>query len=524
VIDAGVLIGDAEAPPIERYVLSLAVRRSRPLIPIRVITAVMSAIIVIGLATVTSPGDVLGATTSKTVKCGANVRTSASTTAHVKALIPTGAKVSVVATVSGGSYRTACLGTAVSAKSWYRISAINGKSVSSIYGVTYVYGATSLFKATPYTRYAACTTYARRKPSTSSTARRQLVTNARVLVATTVSGGAWSRTCGGRPVASHTWYRISSINGVSVRSLYGVSYLYAPAGLFKTTASTAPAWTPSTTITGSTATVSSVPALLSALANNNIGLIVVKNGTYPIETSSSQHADALWIGARYAGRTRPVTVRAETTGGVTFDGGGVSGFSCISFEEGAHDQTWDGFNCAHGRAMSTGIVTFGGYAGAPGAHHIVMRHISILASCTGGSTSISSPLTDHAFYFSYAAGGPHDLLFEDINVNGSGHLSSAFHFYHSTSANRNAWNVTVRRLYVTGTQQAVVMWDPTLANITFDTVRVLNALDVAVRYETVGSTGIHLNNITSTGSGTYGFYSTQGKNPAGVSFSNDSFH
>jgi hypothetical protein len=137
---------------------------------------------------------------------------------------------------------------------------------------------------------------------------------------------------------------------------------------------------------------------------------------------------------------------------------------------------------------------------------------------------VSSPTLDHAFYFSYSAGGAHDLLFEDIDVNGSGYLSSAFHFYHSDATNQNAWNVTVRRLHVSGTQQAIVLWDPTLRNITFDTATITNALDVAVRYETVGSTGIQLNNITSTGSGNYGFYSTQGKTPAGVTFSNDSFH
>jgi hypothetical protein len=484
----------------------------------------MSAMLVFGVASVALPGDVFGATTSTSAKCSANLRTSASTTARVKVLIPSGTKVSVVATVTGGSYRTTCLGTTVSARSWYRIAAINGRSVSSLYGVSYVYGATSLFKTTPFTRYAACTTNLRTKPSTSSTTKRQILLNVKVLVATTVKGTAWSRNCGGRIVTGTSWYRISSVNGRSVRSLYGIAYLYAPAGQFKSTVGTTSTTTPGSTITGSTVTVSSIPALLSALADDSVGLIVVANGTYHVSTSSSEHSDALWIGSRFASRTRPVTVRAATPGGVTFDGGGVTGFSCISFEGGAHDQTWDGFNCAHGRAMSTGIVTFGGYAGMAAAHNITMRHISILSSCTGGSTSVSSPTTDHAFYFSYAVGGVHDLLFEDIDVNGAGHLSSAFHFFHSDATNQNAWNVTVRRLHVSGTQQAIILWDPTLRNITFDTATITNALDVAVRYETVGSTGIHLNNITSTGSGNYGFYSSQGKNPAGVTFLNDSFH
>ena len=280
--------------------------------------------------------------------------------------------------------------------------------------------------------------------------------------------------------------------------------------------------TPKTT--GRSVNVASIPDLLTALADNSVGLIVVANGTYHVSPASSEHADALWIGSRFASRTRPITVRAATRGKVTFDGGGAASFSCIAFSGGAHDQTWDGFNCAHGQATNTGIVTFGGYAGEPGPHHITMRHIAILSSCTGRSTSVSSPTTDHAFYNSYAVGGPHDLLFEDISVNGAGHLSSAFHFFHSNATNQNAWNVTVRRLRVTGTQQAIILWDPTLRNITFDTATISNALDVAVRYETVGAKGVHLTNITSTGSGNYGFYSSQGSHPAGVTFTNDSLH
>jgi hypothetical protein len=283
-----------------------------------------------------------------------------------------------------------------------------------------------------------------------------------------------------------------------------------------------PPTTPKTS--GRSVSVGSIPDLLAALADNSVGLIVVANGTYHVSPASSEHADALWIGSRFASRTRPITVRAATRGNVTFDGGGATSFSCIAFSGGAHDQTWDGFNCAHGQATNTGIVTFGGYAGEAGPHHITMRHIAILSSCTGRSTSVSSPTTDHAFYISYAVGGPHDLTFEDISVNGAGHLSSAFHFFHSNATNQNAWNVTVRRLRVTGTQQAIILWDPTLRNITFDTATISNALDVAIRYETEGAKGVRLTNITSTGSGNYGFYSSQGSHPAGVTFTNDSLH
>ena len=114
--------------------------------------------------------------------------------------------------------------------------------------------------------------------------------------------------------------------------------------------------------------------------------------------------------------------------------------------------------------------------------------------------------------------GPHDLLFEDVTVDGRGYLASAFHFYHSDGSHPNASNVTVRRLTVTGTQQAIILWDDTLRDIVFDTADITGALSVAVRYEADGS-GIRFANIVSTGSGAgVGFYSSQGSSPSGVTF------
>ena len=96
--------------------------------------------------------------------------------------------------------------------------------------------------------------------------------------------------------------------------------------------------------------MSSIPALLTALADNTVTDIVVANGTYRVSPASGQASNSLWIGSRFAGRTRAVTVRAETSGGVTFDGGGTTTFGGLTFVEGAHDQTWDGFNFANGQA------------------------------------------------------------------------------------------------------------------------------------------------------------------------------
>jgi hypothetical protein len=275
--------------------------------------------------------------------------------------------------------------------------------------------------------------------------------------------------------------------------------------------------------TSASVRVSSIPALLSALANDGVTEIVVADGTYDVSPAASQDPDSLWIGRRFAGRTRPVLVRAETRGGVIFDGGGTTYFGGLSFEEGAHHQTWDGFTFANGQATATGVVTFGGYAGEAAAHHITLRHLTFLGSCTGRATQATTAATDHAIYFSKAVGGPHDLLLEDITVDGSGFLASALHFFHSDQANQNAWNVTVRRLTVTGTQQAIIVWDKTVHDITIDTARISDALNLAVRYEGPGN-NIALRNITSTGSGSgTGFYSSLGPQPPGVSFSGNSF-
>src|SRR5262245_23007576 len=74
-----------------------------------------------------------------------SLRTGARTTATRKALISAGTSVRTVATVEGGSYSANC-GGSVSGAKWFTIDAVNGTSVSSLYGVSYVYAATKLFK------------------------------------------------------------------------------------------------------------------------------------------------------------------------------------------------------------------------------------------------------------------------------------------------------------------------------------------------------------------------------------------
>lgn len=53
--------------------------------------------------------------------------------------------------------------------------------------------------------------------STTTTVKRQLVAGTRVTIAATVSGGSWSASCAGRAVSGSTWYRITAIDGTSLR-------------------------------------------------------------------------------------------------------------------------------------------------------------------------------------------------------------------------------------------------------------------------------------------------------------------
>lgn len=106
----------------------------------------LSALLAALLLFVFSSSGTLAATTVGPKCDSTNLRTGASTTYAKKASVNTGAVLTVAATVTGGSYSASCLGVSLTGTSWYRFSAINGKSVSSLYGVTYVYGASKLFK------------------------------------------------------------------------------------------------------------------------------------------------------------------------------------------------------------------------------------------------------------------------------------------------------------------------------------------------------------------------------------------
>ncbi len=79
--------------------------------------------------------------------CSTRLRASPSTSASATTLVtmPTGTIVTVAATVTGESWSTTCV-TAVAGSTWYAITAVNGTSVTTLYGVGVAYAASGLFR------------------------------------------------------------------------------------------------------------------------------------------------------------------------------------------------------------------------------------------------------------------------------------------------------------------------------------------------------------------------------------------
>ena len=311
--------------------------------PALFLTALFAAIFLFTVASMTAPSNVLGASTLATKCDGVSLRTKASTNSTRKAVLASGVQVYAVTKVTGGSWRVTCDGRSYSGNTWYRISNINGKSATSRYGVSSVYAATALFKSvSSYPKWTACDNVAlRTRPSTSSTRKALLPDGVKVAAVARVSGSPWRVTCNGVTKSGSSWFRISYVNGKSSATRYGVPYVYAASALFTSTAppssSTTPTPTPAPTPNpspGTSVRVTSIPALLTALDDNSVTDIVVANGTYRVSAAASKRSNSLWIGSRFADRTKAVTVRAETRGGVTFDGGGATYFGGLSLRGG----------------------------------------------------------------------------------------------------------------------------------------------------------------------------------------------
>jgi GH25 family lysozyme M1 (1,4-beta-N-acetylmuramidase) len=220
-------------------------------IPAIVLTALLSAVFVFTATAVSVPSTALGASSFTTSCSGISLRTKATTLSTRKGVLSAGVNVNALAKVYGGKWRATCNGRVISGNTWYRINNIAGKSVSSRYGVTYVYAATGMFKhIAPTSRYAKCDNVSLRTyASTTASRKATLPEGARVSTVATVPGSSWQATCNGKSVSGTSWFRISYVNGTSVPSRYGVTYVYAASGLFTTTAPSSTTTTPTPTPT-----------------------------------------------------------------------------------------------------------------------------------------------------------------------------------------------------------------------------------------------------------------------------------
>jgi hypothetical protein len=263
-------------------------------------------------------------------------------------------------------------------------------------------------------------------------------------------------------------------------------------------------------------TVSSISALKAALLDNTVDEIVVTNGTYIVAPAGNQAANSLWIGPAFASRTRPITVRAQTRGAVTFSGNGANWFGGMTFVGGAHDQTWDGFNFTNGNPTSTGVITIGGYVDTPDlaapTHDITLRYFNFFG-LWGSSKVATDPCLDHPVYFGASKGGAYNYVLEYFSIDdrSTGGLATAFHFYHSDPPNGIycAHDITIRHAMVRGTQVAIYLAEGTLSNITISDVVIEKPLRFAAYIARAGMTA-SFTDCVSTGSGVQGFYTDSG--------------
>jgi len=101
--------------------------------------------LLVALAVVPLTPHVAAASSDFAASCSVRLRASPSTSAASLVTIPSGAVVTTTAIVVGDSWSATCV-TSVSGTTWYEIAAVNGASVSSLYGVSAVYAATGLFQ------------------------------------------------------------------------------------------------------------------------------------------------------------------------------------------------------------------------------------------------------------------------------------------------------------------------------------------------------------------------------------------
>jgi hypothetical protein len=287
--------------------------------------------------------------------------------------------------------------------------------------------------------------------------------------------------------------------------------------------------------TGLSRTVTSVAELMSVLLDDAYGEIILRNGTYRVTGAGHQASNSLYIGSKYAPRTRPILVRAETPGGVLFDGGGMTYFGGIVFKGGAHHQEWYGFRFGNGEATETGVVVFGGPNEEgldAGPHHITLHDITFDPTCHGYAYDPArSNVNDHGVYFSDAIGGSHDIVIDGMryvaNPGETKPLQTLLHWYDHGFATPSivGYNFTCRNLRSVGQNNGIMLWAPELRNVLLEDVLIENARLIGVRYEKDATALLRRVTTVGTKQAGMGFYSSKGTYPnvPGITFESCSF-
>ena len=144
-----------------------------------------------------------------------------------------------------------------------------------------------------------------------------------------------------------------------------------------------------------------------------------RNGTYHVSPSNQMASDSLWIGSAlprlcFDARRRPSPCAPRPRAGSCSTGWRSPRWA--DFEDGAHDQTWDGFRFANMRPDYTGMIEVG--CTPRGVLRTTSRRATSRSRRAARVARRRQRHTlDHAFYIGQALDpGPHDLAFEDITV------------------------------------------------------------------------------------------------------------
>lgn len=229
--------------------------------------------------------------------------------------------------------------------------------------------------------------------------------------------------------------------------------------------------------------VSDFTGFNTQIQDNSVDEIVLTDGVWTIQNAAALATNSLWFGTARGSRpncvrTRPVKIRPQTPYGVTFDGTGGGSGKWLAFMEGVSSYDWGQFQFANCTVASEGVLKFGGDPTYQSAHHIRVRGHRVLSSCSGTCNPGGSPgdaagasasALEHGVYFGHGlGGGPHDIQIDEIDVDCRGGLASGIHFFHSAPGIPNAHDLSMSIAKIRQPQQAIMMWDRTVFNVTVD--------------------------------------------------------